>query len=82
MASREPSDEQRFLRVWRLIAIGTDTVLIAFTTIVDTLGRLYIDPAFRVSEFLFGALISAWLILLGFEGISLINRVKGNGNGR
>lgn len=78
MAKNE-SIETDFLRTWRLVAIATDTVLIAFTTVVDTLGRLYIDPSFRVSEFLFGALISAWLILLGFEGLSLFQKVRGNG---
>lgn len=71
---------QDFLRLWRLVAIGTCTLLIAFTTIVDTLGRLYIDPTFRVSEFLFGSLIAAWLGLLGIEGISLLKRAR-NHNG-
>lgn len=77
MKPNEPTDESRFLRLWRLVAIATDTALIAFTTVVDTLGRLYIDPHFRVSEFVFGALVSAWLILLGFEGASYINRIRG-----
>lgn len=73
---QEPVDELRFLRLWRIIAIGTDTALIAFSVVVDTLGRLYIDPQFHVSEFLFGALVSAWLVLLGFEGVDLIRRVR------
>jgi hypothetical protein len=76
VAGDELRDELRFLRLWRLIAIGTDTALIAFTVVVDTLGRLYVDPMFRVSEFLFGALVSAWLVLLGLEGISLLRRVR------
>lgn len=65
---REPATE--LLTYWRLVAIAVDTVLIAFTAIVDSLGRLYVDPSFHVSEFLFGSLIGAWLGLLGIEGIS------------
>lgn len=81
VTSDEGRDELRFLRLWRLIAIGTDTALIAFTVVVDTLGRLYIDPNFRVSEFLFGALVSAWLVLLGLEGLSFISQKVRGRNG-
>lgn len=65
---KEPASE--LLTVWRLVAIAVDTFLILFTTVADTLGRLYVDPNFRVSEILFGSLIGAWLGLLGIEGLS------------
>ena len=77
---REPVDEERnFLALWRWIAIGTDTVLIFFTALFDPIFRACCDPTFHVSEILFGALISSWLILLGFEGKSTIDKLRGNG---
>ncbi len=63
----EPRSERQFLELWRWIAIGTNTALIAFTALSDTLGRLFLDPTFHVSEGLFGALITSWLVLLGYE---------------
>lgn len=81
VAARE-SDDARYLRLWRLIAIAVDTVLIAFTVFADNLGRLYIRPDFHVSEILFGTLVTAWLVLLGFEGVNILSRRRnGNGNG-
>jgi hypothetical protein len=81
-----PTDPQRyerqFLALWRWIAIGVDTFLIAFTVLVDNLGRLFLDPTFHVSEVLFGALVTSWLVLLGFEGRSLLDRWRGPTNGR
>ena len=78
---RDEHDQENFLALWRWIAIGTATILIIFTVVIDSLGRLYVDHDFHVSEILFGALISAWLVLLGFEGKSIIDRVRG-GNGK
>lgn len=80
MATDEPPRGSDLLTLWRWIAIGTATVLIVFTVLIDSLGRLYVRPDFHVSEILFGALISSWLILLGFEGRSIIDRLR-NGNG-
>ena len=74
-----PQTEAGFLSLWRWIAIGTDTVLIAFTVLIDNLGRLFLDPTFHVSEVLFGALVTSWLVLLGFEGKSFFERLRGNG---
>jgi len=79
MADVDPPQQADFLRLWRLVAIGVDTALIAFTVIIDSLGRLYVDSTFHVSEILFGALVSAWLVLLGFEGKGFIDRMRGNG---
>lgn len=71
-----PRAEKDFLDLWRRIAIGTATFLIAFTAIVDSLGRLLFDPSFHVSEVLFGALVTSWLVLLGFESRSLVDRLR------
>lgn len=65
------------LRVVRLIASATATALVAFTVLIDSMGRLFIDPTFHVSEVLFGSLVAAWLALVGLEGLSLL---RGNGH--
>ncbi len=44
--------------------------MIVLLVVVDTLGRLFIDPSFRASELFLGTLIGALLLLLGVEGIS------------
>jgi hypothetical protein len=74
-------EEHNFLALWRWIAIATDTFLIFFTVIIDNLGRLFFDANFHVSEVLFGALVTSWLVLLGFEGKTLVDRIRSNGNG-
>ena len=79
VAERE-ADEQRYLRLWRLVAIGVDTILILFTVLADVLGRLYIRADFHVSEVLFGTLVTSWLVLLGFEGLSQFRKKNGNGH--
>jgi hypothetical protein len=71
------SDDE-LLHLWRYIAIGTVTLLIAFTVFVDNLGRLFLDPTFHVSEVLFGTLVAVWGGLLGVESYS---RIRRNGNG-
>jgi len=73
---RTERDEGQFLELWRWVAIGTNTFLIAFTALADTLGRLFLDPTFHVSEILFGALVTSWLVLLGFQGL---DRLRGGG---
>lgn len=76
------TDEQRYLRLWRLIAIAVDVSLIVFTVVSDTLGRLLINADFHVSEVLFATLVTSSLVLLGFEGFDLLRRRRnGNGNG-
>ena len=76
---QEQSGSRELLSLLRYIAISVDTALIAFTVIVDSMGRLFVDEDFHVSEILFGTLITSWLVLLGFEGKSLIERVIKNG---
>ena len=74
MPTSRPDDDGRMLRVVRIIASITATGLVAFTVLADALGRLFIDPAFHVSEVLFASLVASWLGLLGLEGISLLRR--------
>lgn len=75
------SDHPDIPRMARLIALGVDTFLIAFVVIADTLGRLYVRGDFHASELLFYGLVSVWLVLLGYEGVTRLLR-GGNGNGR
>jgi hypothetical protein len=64
------------LVVARVAAIVTTTLLIAFTVVIDALGRLIFDPTFHVSEIIFGSLIAAWLGLLGLESISFVRSIR------
>jgi hypothetical protein len=48
--------------------------MIVLLVVVDSLGRLYVDPAFHIDELALGTLIGALLLLLGIEGI---NRLPG-----
>lgn len=77
MPSPQP-DDARLLRIVRLVASAVATGLVAFTVLIDEIGRLFIDPNFHVSEVLFGSLVAGWLALVGIEGINLLRR---NGNG-
>lgn len=80
---KPPRSEADIPRLARLIALGVDTFLIAFVVVADTLGRLYVRGDFHASELLFYGLVSVWLILLGYEGVSrLLRGGNGNGNGR
>ena len=69
-----------FLALWRQIALATVTFLIAFTVLIDNLGRLFIDEHFHVSEVIFATLVSSWTILLGVETWARIRRGNGNGS--
>lgn len=42
--------------------------MIVLIVVVDTLGRLYIDPSFHASEVALGTLIGALLLIVGIEG--------------
>ncbi len=76
---RDPAEE-RLLRRLRLIAGSVILLMIVLLVVVDTLGRLFIDPTFRASELFLGTLIGALLLLLGVEGISRLPGLpKGNG---
>lgn len=71
--------EERLLRRLRLIAGGVILTMIVLIVVVDTLGRLLIDPSFHASELFLGTLIGALLLLLGIEGVSRLPGVKNGG---
>ncbi len=75
--ARSNDPERNFLRLYRIIAIIVATILIIFTVVIDDLGRLLYNPSFHVSEFIFGGLVTSWLILLGFEGVSVARDAVG-----
>lgn len=60
--------EDRLRRRLRVIAGGTFVVLVAFLVFADTVGRFVSGPDFRVSEFFFGSLVGAVLLIAGVEG--------------
>ena len=74
-------NDERLIRIVRIVASATATFLVAFTILIDGLGRLFIDPTFHVSEVLFGSLMAGWLALVGIEGVALLRRNGKNGNG-
>lgn len=72
--------EEVLLRRLRLIAGAVILVMIVLLVVVDTLGRLYVDPTFRASELFLGTLIGALLLLLGIEGVSRLPGLPKNGS--
>lgn len=66
-SSRPPTDEERLLRRLRVIAGGVILSLIFFLVVVDSLGRLFIDPTFRVGEIFLGSLLGALMLLVGID---------------
>lgn len=53
--------------------------MIVLLVVVDTLGRLLVDPNFHASELFLGTLIGALLLLLGIEGVSRLPGVPRGG---
>ena len=66
---RDPLEEGLRRRL-RIIAGATFVGLVAFLVIADTVGRFTTGQSFRVSEFFFGSLIGAVLLIAGVEGAS------------
>lgn len=66
---------QRRLRV---VVAAVFVVLLVALVVLDSVGRLLIDPNFRTSDFIFGTIIGAILLLLGVEGLNKLPRI-GNG---
>jgi uncharacterized sodium:solute symporter family permease YidK len=64
--------EERLRRRLRIVAAAVILVMVILIPLVDTFGRLFLDPTFRASELLYGTLMGALLLLLGLEGISLL----------
>jgi hypothetical protein len=61
--------EDRLLRRLRVAAVIVILVMVAMLAIVDTFGRLFIEPGFHVSEVLFATLIGALLSFFGVEAL-------------
>lgn len=74
---KDPAEE-RVLKRLRILAGGVILSMIALLVVVDTLGRLYVDPEFHASELFLGTLIGALVLILGIEGLRGIS--KGNGS--
>lgn len=70
------SEEKRVLNTLQWIAAAVIIFLLVFLVIADTVGRLYIDPNFHVSEVIFGTLGGILLVLLGLRGLDTIIKRK------
>jgi hypothetical protein len=69
-APRHDPGEERLLRRLRLIAVSVILTMIVMLVVVDSLGRLFIDPRFHASELIFGTLVGAVIPLLGVVGVT------------
>jgi hypothetical protein len=72
-------EERRALQTLRWIAGAVSLFLLVFLVIIDSLGRLFVDRNFHVSEVIFGTLGGILLIILGLEGANFFKR-NSNGN--
>lgn len=68
--------EERLQRRFRLVAVGVLLAMLVLEVVVDLFGRLLINPEFRISEVLFGTMLSAILLLLGVAGLERITGRK------
>jgi hypothetical protein len=62
----EPT-EDRLLRRLRAVSVVVILVLLVFLVVIDTLGKVFINASFGVSDVIFGSLIGGLFILLGVE---------------
>jgi hypothetical protein len=73
------SSEDKLLGRLRLIAGMVILLMIVLLVVVDTLGRLIVDPTFHASELFLGTLVGALMLVLGIEVVSrLPNLPKGD----
>lgn len=77
----DKDEQQRLIRRAQIIAAGVILALVVLLVVVDTLGRLFIDPTFRVSEIILGTLVGALLTLLGLAGAAVVLRRNGTNGG-
>ena len=77
--SPRQNTEELLLRRLRVIAGAVILLMIVMLVVVDTIGRLFVDPAFRASELFLGTLIGALLLLLGIETVTRLPWPPRNG---
>jgi hypothetical protein len=75
-SSRDPVEE-RLLRRLRIVAGVVILLMIVVLVLVDSLGRLFVNPDFHIDELALGTLIGALLLLLGIEGINRLPMLGG-----
>ena len=73
MAERREGDED-YLATARIVGLYTLTGLIAFTILVDAIGRLVINPEYHTDASIFIPLVGAWTGLMGLETASILRR--------
>lgn len=72
-----PSVVDSLTRRLRVVVAVVITILIVMLVVFDNVGRLIVDPNFRTSDFIFGTLIGALLLLLGVEGLNRLPKIGG-----
>jgi hypothetical protein len=73
-----PPPDVLFRRL-RAVSVIVILGLIVFLVVVDALGRLIVDPSFRVSEVFLGTLVGALTLALGLEITSRLPIGRSNG---
>ena len=72
------SSEDKLLGRLRFIAGAVILLMIVLLVVVDTLGRLIIDPNFHASELFLGTLVGALMLVLGIEVVSRLPKIPGS----
>lgn len=65
----------RLIQRLRGVSIVVILGLLVFIVVVDSLGRLLLDPSFRVSEIFLTALLGALTLALGLEITSRLPKI-------
>jgi hypothetical protein len=73
--------DAELLATARIVGLYTLTALIAFTIIVDAVGRLMINPTYRTDSAIFLPLVAAWTGLMGLETAHLLRERRNGHNG-
>lgn len=74
----DPATVDSLTKRLRIVVAVVFSSLIVLLVVFDNVGRLLIDPSFRTSDFIFGTLIGALLLLLGVETLVRLPKI-GNG---
>lgn len=81
MTEPRNDSEDRLLKRLRVAAGVVILTALFLMVVLDNFGRLFIDPTFHVSDFLFSTLVGALLAIVGVEILARLPRRNGNGNG-